>query len=81
MSHTSASAPDLASGRIPDVPSDESVVAGTVNTIPIHPRRPRIEADRRFGAHVRTRWWAPLLVLPVVLIGMLVIQIVLVSAQ
>lgn len=61
---------------IRDIPAGESTLAGTVNTVPLDPRRPHVDPARPFGAHVRTRWWAPLVVIPVVLIGMLILQVI-----
>ena len=42
-------------------------------------RRPAIEPSRPFGAHVRTRWWAPIAAIVTLGIAMVGLQIVLVT--
>lgn len=41
------------------------------------PSRPHLDPSRPFMAHIRTRWWAPILVIPIVLIGMFATQLIL----
>lgn len=59
---------------VPPTRSDESI-DGDAAALP--GRSPAIDPSRPFGAHVRMRWWQPLVVLAVPVLAMLLLQIAL----